>query len=97
MQFRAEVLDDGSRRIVLLAGRLELEQSPEIVRICSEAQTPVRLDLTDLVSVDAVGLETLLLLESRGAELVGVSPYLALRLEAGRSGRTRALHGDAPP
>lgn len=87
MQFRAEVHDHERRRIVRLEGRLRREQSPELTRLCDESPKPVRLDLTDLISADAVGLETLLMLRSRGAELVGASPYLAMQLESEQAKR----------
>lgn len=67
--------------MVWLAGRLERDQAPELVRLCDEAPGPVRLDLVDLVSADATGVETLCRLRSRGAELVGASPYIAMQLE----------------
>jgi len=93
MAFRADVQDDQTRRIVRMAGRLEREQSAELVTLCDEARKPVRLDLTDLVSADTVGLEALALLRSRGAELVGTSPYLALQLETAQAKRTEEQPG----
>ena len=81
MPFRADIDDSGGQRTFRLAGRLEKEPSAELARLCAEAGVPVRLDLTDLLSADDAGLEALVALRSRGAELVGASPYLALRLE----------------
>lgn len=81
MQFRAQLDDLAGTRIVRLAGRLEREQVFELVRLCEEAPGPVRLDLADLVSAGAEGLEALALLRNRGVALVGTSPYLALQLE----------------
>ena len=52
------------------------------MRLCDEAPGELRIDLANLVSADGAGLEVLGLLRSRGAELVGTSPYLALRLES---------------
>ena len=89
MTFRAEVVIDESRLTLRLAGRLDLEQSPEIAHLYDQAHGAMRLDLTDLLSADAAGLETLRMLRSRGAVLVGLSPYLTLRLEAEPSEGTR--------
>jgi hypothetical protein len=97
MQFRAEVEDREERRIVRLAGRLERTPSPDLLRLCDETQKPVRLDLTDLLSADEVGLETLGILQSRGAELVGASPYLALQLETAQTRGTQEQHGSVSP
>jgi anti-anti-sigma regulatory factor len=82
VQFRADIDDAGSRRIVRLSGSLEGEMSSELTRLCNESQKPVRLDLTDLLWMDAFGLRTLVTLQGRGAELVGASPFLALQLES---------------
>jgi ABC-type transporter Mla MlaB component len=85
MQFKAEVVDDGSRRTLLLAGRLEREQASELVLLYDQTHGADRLDLTDLMSADAAGLDTLRMLRSRGAGLVGLTPYLALQMDAGAS------------
>jgi anti-anti-sigma regulatory factor len=87
MQFRADVVDRHGRRIVRLAGRLEGEQSAELLRVFEETRKPVRLDLTDLLSADTVGLDTLRELQGRGAEPVGASPYLALQLATAQARR----------
>jgi hypothetical protein len=90
--FRAEVADVPGFLVVRLAGRLERDQTSELAGVCAGAARPVRLDLTDLVSADEAGLETLGNLMGNGAEMVGASPYLALQLDywlARRSGNAR--------
>jgi hypothetical protein len=93
VQFKAEIVDHAGFRIVRLAGRLQCEHTDELIRLC-EASTPaLRLDLTDLVSADPSGLETLLLIQQRGAQLKGASPYIVLQLDGagpqpGRASRT---------
>jgi ABC-type transporter Mla MlaB component len=81
VQFKAEVQDCERRRVVRLAGRLQGEHAADLIRLCDESLKPVRLDLADLVSADTAGLEALVMLQSRGAELVGASPYVALQLD----------------
>jgi ABC-type transporter Mla MlaB component len=68
-------------RTVRLAGRLQCEHVDELMRLCEESTPALRLDLTDLVSVDPSGLETLSLIRQRGAQVEGASPYIALQLE----------------
>ena len=89
MTFKAEVVVDETRLTLRLAGRLDLEQSSELAHLYDQASGAVRLDLTDLLSADAAGLETLRTLRSRGALLIGLSPYLTLRLEVEPSEGTR--------
>jgi ABC-type transporter Mla MlaB component len=88
MSFKAEVVDDEGRITLRLAGRLDREQSPELLNLYHETRVAVRLDLTDLLSADAAGLDALRTLRSRGAGLVGLSPYLGLQLEAEPPGHT---------
>ena len=93
MQFKAEVSDSPHVRVVQLAGRVQGGISTELVRLYDESEKPVRLDLRDLVSLDAVGLSTLVTLERRGGELVNASPFVALQLDGERAKRTGKLRG----
>jgi len=61
---------------VYLAGRLDAAQVPELRSACALAGGRVRIDLSDLVSADDVGLDALRRLRAEGTELVGVAPYL---------------------
>jgi hypothetical protein len=61
---------------VSLAGHLRAEQVPELCRVCGSCNSPIRLDLTDLLSADPVGMDALRRLGRGGAELVGVAQYL---------------------
>ena len=87
VEFKAEVSDHPRRRIVRLVGRLQGEHTPDLTRLYDESTTPVQLDLGDLDSADAAGLDTLLGLKRRGAELVAVSPYVALQLDSAQARR----------
>ena len=90
MQFKADVDNHEGYRTVRLAGRLQCEHAAELMRLCEESTTALRLDLTDLISVDPSGVETLLLMQERGAQLEGASPYIALQLERVGPARDRA-------
>jgi hypothetical protein len=91
VQFRAEVSHCQSVRVIRLAGRLEREQSPELVELCDEAPMTLQLDVRDLVSADAVGFQTLGMLRRRGIELVGASPYVAIQLDFEQANHARRL------
>jgi hypothetical protein len=97
MQFRADVSDREGLRVIHLSGRLERGQSPELMRLCEQAPQGVQLELVDLVSADAVGLETLGTLRRRGTELVGASPYVAIQMEFEQSKHMRGLRAGASP
>jgi hypothetical protein len=72
---------EGDRRIVRLAGRFGEAQVPELMQVCA-AGGPVCLDLTELVSTDAAGLEALSRVREQGAMLTGAPTYIQLRLDA---------------
>ena len=63
-----------------LAGRLSVEQVPELLGVCSDGP-PTQIDLTDLVSADVAGIEALQGLRKRGATLMGAPGYLQMKLD----------------
>jgi hypothetical protein len=77
-----EVVDGSDHRLVRLAGRLAEAQVPELLRVCAVAAVPLQLHLGDLISLDAVGLETLHRLKQRGAVLIEVPTYIQLKLNS---------------
>jgi ABC-type transporter Mla MlaB component len=75
------VVDEGNRRILRLAGHLSVAQVPELLRSCAEAK-PVELDLADLVSADAAGIEALRRVRKLGATLVGAPGYIKMKVDS---------------
>jgi hypothetical protein len=75
------VVQETDRRLVRLAGRLSVAQVPELLGACAEA-LPIQLDLTDLVSADAAGIEALQRLRRQGATLSGAAGYIQLKLDS---------------
>ena len=70
---------ESQRRVVRLAGRLCEVQVPELRRAC-EGGGPLVLDLSDLLAVDATGIEAIRSLERAGATVVGANGYIQLKL-----------------
>ena len=79
------VVQEPDRRLVRLAGRLSVAQVPELLETCAES-LPIELDLTDLVSADAAGIDALQRLRSKGARLVGAPGYLQMKLDSRAAG-----------
>jgi hypothetical protein len=80
VECRIRVVQTGDGCTVHLAGRLSETQVCELQRVCGEAIGPLSLDLTDLVSLDMVGVDVLRRLRDEGAVLVGVAEYLKHKL-----------------
>ena len=75
---------EDSLTVVTIHGSLGREGVAELERLCQEVSSPLALDLTYLRWVDAAGITLLNTLADAGAQLRGVSPYIALLL--GRAG-----------
>ena len=70
-----------------LAGHLSEAQVPELLASCAQASGLV-LELDELVSADAVGLDALQRIEQQGAQLVGLLEYLRFELDTLKRQRT---------
>jgi len=76
VECRIQVVHEADACTVYLAGCLKAEQVHELRLVCAAATGTVRIDLSDLLSADAVGIDALRRLQHDGAELVGVAQYL---------------------
>jgi hypothetical protein len=76
---RIQVRRENNRVVVHLAGRLAGKGVPELLEACI-ADEPLILELDELVSADAVGLDALLRIEEGGGLLVGTPEYIRLKL-----------------
>ena len=77
---RIETRRENGKPFVHLAGRLSEAHVPDLLTACATDEPSV-LELDELTSADAVGLDALMRLEQRGAELRGLPQYLRLKLE----------------
>jgi len=75
------VAQEGDRCVLRLAGRFGEEQVPELLLACATAR-PAYLDLTDLMSTDAAGLEALSRIRLQGATIMGAPKYIQLKLDS---------------
>lgn len=76
---RIQVRRENNRVVVHLAGRLAGRGVPELLEACIADEPPI-LELDELVSADAVGLDALLRIEEGGGQLVEVPEYIRLKL-----------------
>ncbi len=72
-----------------LTGRLGHAQVPDLLAACAQDGEPPTLELDELLSADAVGLDALVRIQRQGIRLTGVSEYLRLELET--AARDRGL------
>ncbi len=89
VECRIEVREEDGELVVRLAGRLAEPQVAALLEACSRTKKPPRLELDDLISADAMGIDALQRLELRGAQLIGLPTYLRLKLDAATRDRRR--------
>jgi hypothetical protein len=76
-------VDEPTRRVVRIAGRLGCSQVADLNRVCGDrADRQLTLDLSELFHADAIGVEALRRLRREGATLVRLSEYMRLRLDS---------------
>jgi anti-anti-sigma regulatory factor len=80
VRLRIDVTTEKGHAVFRLIGRLADDGAIEFDRLYRRAEGRVRIDLSDLRSADAAGVDALRGARSAGAELVGTSAYLALLL-----------------
>jgi ABC-type transporter Mla MlaB component len=78
VSIRIEVTGQNEATTVSVAGWLDGDAVDELSRACREIEGPVTLELSELLTADAAGIELLRELRERGAGLRGLSPYLRL-------------------
>ena len=69
--------------MVQVDGQLLEEGVSELAEMCQLVKGSFGLDLTNLLSVDASGVEAIRKLMDQGVELVGISPYVGFLLRQG--------------
>jgi hypothetical protein len=70
----------GAAYVVKVDGALTAGGLPELERTAAGLDVPLTVDLSDLRAADEEGIQALRRLRAAGAELVGASPYMALRI-----------------
>jgi len=86
MECRIDVTSQAGSYVVRVAGRLTDEHVPDLLRVCSPL-APLQLDLTQLDSANAIGIEALQRLQKSGAEIVGATHFIQLLLDANHASR----------
>jgi len=72
-------------RTIHIAGRLTAAHVPDLLQVWLElsevSQRKVQIDLGDLMSSDAIGVEALRRVASEGAVLTNASQYILMKLD----------------
>ena len=78
---RIQISEEGGIRVVTIAGRLMSDHVPGLLAACGQS-AKLRLDLTDLLSVDAIAADALRRLRDAGAQFTGAPTYIQLKLDS---------------
>ena len=88
---RLDVTRDATGAVVHLAGRLRHLQVPDLVETCVNAGLPLRVDLSQLISADAVGIDALIRVRDMGGVLDGLPTFLQLTIDSRTEERDRPI------
>ena len=72
---------EDDRLVIRLEGRLSVAQVPELLKTWADTE-PAELDLAELLSVDAGGIEALRRIREAGTALVGAPGYIKMKIDA---------------
>jgi hypothetical protein len=86
MECRIDVTYQAGWHVVRIAGRLTDVQVPDLLTVCGPL-TPLQIDLAQLDSANAIGIEALQGLQKAGAQIVGATHFIQLLLDAGHTTR----------
>jgi hypothetical protein len=78
---RIQISEEGEIRVVTIAGRLMSDHVPGLLAACGQS-AKLRVDLTDLLSVDAIAADALRRLRDTGAQFTGAPTYIQLKLDS---------------
>jgi ABC-type transporter Mla MlaB component len=81
MRLRITQTTEGPTTVITIDGQLVGDGVGELAHVYQAAVPPIALDLTHLQQADADGIAMLNSLADAGAQLRGVSPYIALLLD----------------
>ena len=76
MAFRISSRRDESWAVVRIEGRLDAASVPDLLAASRSVGSPLRLDLSGLMSADAEGAEAIRCLAEARAKLTDISPYI---------------------
>jgi ABC-type transporter Mla MlaB component len=62
--------------VVRIDGQLHKQGVAELAKVCQSLSGALCLDLANLQSIDANGVQLIFELEARGVAVVGVTPYI---------------------
>ena len=79
---RIQVFDVRGIRTVSVAGRLAHAHIPDLLTACGEISAALHVDLSDVVSADAIAVDALWRIHDGGARFVGVPQYIQLKFDS---------------
>ena len=72
----------GNQWLVRLAGRFSVDQVPDLLKVCGEhGSESLEVELSDLLSADAAGIDALRRVRKAGALLTGTPAYILMKLD----------------
>jgi anti-anti-sigma regulatory factor len=81
VEIRIDIKSEGAETVVRIAGRLSGAAVPLFRKACDPIEGAFVLDLSNLLSADAAGIEVIRKVGETGVEVRGASPFVRLLLD----------------
>ena len=78
---RIDITTEGPVTVVQIAGRICEATVPQLIKQCELIKGTFVLELSNLRSADAVGIDVIRTLGEKGAEIRGAIPFIQLLLD----------------
>jgi len=93
MPFRIVVRLGGGTPVLELSGWLSEAEVAVFEEACASQGAPVRIDLENLLGLDAEGLQALHRQRARGVPITGASPYIELLMSRTADASAQGVNG----
>jgi anti-anti-sigma regulatory factor len=81
MEIRIDIASEGTVTVVFITGRLSGAAVTQLGEACDQIEDAFVLDLSNLRSVDAAGINFIRTLDEKETEIRGASPFIQLLLD----------------
>ena len=81
MGIRIDNYLEGSETVISISGRLSKPAVAQLNKVCDPIEKPFVIDLSNLIFADDDGIDAILAIMERGAQIYGASPFVRLLLD----------------
>jgi anti-anti-sigma regulatory factor len=81
MEIRINITSEGPETVIHIAGRLSVTSVAQLKKACDPIEGAFVIDLSNLLFADDAGIDTIRMIDKKGAKVRGASPFIQLLLD----------------